>query len=68
MKLPIWIRLPEQSSHCPYTCLKKGQLDKLVKNSSNEIKICHLKGDGAKRGTVLIHLQSLLDFLDRKAS
>jgi hypothetical protein len=64
---PRWIRLPKQGTGCPYTGLKRGQMLKLASIRANKIRICHLRDKGAKRGTHLIDLASLLEFIDRKA-
>lgn len=63
----IWIRLPRAGDACPYTGLRRGQMLKLVCNKENGLKTCHLREQGAKRGTRLIELHSLLDFLEAKA-
>jgi hypothetical protein len=64
---PQWIRLPQASKACAYTGLKRGQMLKLAGERSNGIRVCHLRENGAKRGTRLIDLHSLLEFLDRRA-
>jgi hypothetical protein len=62
-----WIRLPRAGDACPHTGLKRGQLLKLACDKRNGLKVCHLREQGAKRGTRLIELHSLLDFLEAKA-
>lgn len=64
---PRWIRLPQAGTACAYTGLKRGQMLKLASDRANEIKVCHLREQGAKRGTRLIELASLLDYIDRRA-
>lgn len=62
-----WIRLPPARQVCVHSGLRRGQLFKLAKDPANGIKVCHLRERGAKRGTFLICLNSLLEFLDRRA-
>jgi hypothetical protein len=64
---PKWIRLPRAGETCPYTGLRRGQMLKLASEPANGIRVCHLRERGAKRGSRLIDLGSLLDFLDRRA-
>jgi len=64
---PRWIRLPAAGTACVHSGLKRGQMLKLASNYENEIRVCHLREKGAKRGTRLIELASLLEFLDRRA-
>lgn len=64
---PRWIRLPQPRQCCVYSGLKRGQLLNLASDPANGIKVCHLREQGAKRGTRLIDLNSLLDFLERRA-
>lgn len=63
-----WIRLPQAGKVCVHSGLKRGQLLNLASDPANGIKVCHLRERGAKRGTRLIDLNSLLDFLDRRAT
>lgn len=63
-----WIRLPQAGQACIHSGLKRGQMLKLASARANEIKVCHLREQGAKRGTRLIDLESLLSFLDRRAA
>jgi len=64
---PRWIRLPAAGTACVHSGLKRGQMLKLASDRSTEIRVCHLREAGAKRGTRLIDLESLLSFLDRRA-
>jgi hypothetical protein len=65
---PKWIRLPRPKEVCPYSGLRRGQLLNLSKDPSTGIRICHLRADGAKRGSRLIDLESLLSYLDERAT
>ena len=65
---PRWIRLPQAGQACVHTGLKRGQMLNLSGNRANGIKVCHLREQGAKRGTRLIDLKSLLDYLDARAA
>ena len=62
-----WIRLPQAGKACAHSGLKRGQMLNLAADPANQIKVCHLREQGAKRGTRLIDLKSLLAFLDRRA-
>lgn len=64
---PCWIRLPQAGKVCEYTGLKRGQMLKLSQDRSNGIRVCHLREQGAKRGTRLIDLASLLAYIERRA-
>jgi hypothetical protein len=64
---PRWIRLPQAGTACPYSGLKRGQMLKLASKRANRIRVCHLREQGAKRGTRLIELASLLEYIDRRA-
>ena len=64
---PRWIRLPAAGTACVHSGLKRGQMLKLASNHKNGIRVCHLREAGAKRGTRLIELASLLEYLDRRA-
>ena len=64
---PRWIRLPQAGQACAHSGLKRGQMLNLAADPANQIKVCHLREQGAKRGTRLIDLKSLLAFLDRRA-
>jgi len=65
---PRWIRLPQAGKACFHTGLKRGQMLNLASDPSNGIKVCHLREQGAKRGTRLIDLTSLLEYLDARAA
>jgi len=41
---------------------------KLASDRANGIRVCHLKEQGAKRGTRLIELASLLEYIDHRAA
>lgn len=64
---PRWIRLPQAGTACALTGLKRGQMLKLASDRATGIRVCHLKEQGAKRGTRLIELASLLEYIDRRA-
>jgi hypothetical protein len=41
---------------------------KLAIDPANQIRVCHLREQGAKRGSRLIDLESLLAYLERRAT
>jgi hypothetical protein len=61
--LPIWIRLPKSGETDPITSLPRSSLWEMVQRSSGKIRTVSLRRAGATKGTRLIHLQSLLDYL-----
>ena len=65
---PRWSRLPRPKETCPHSGLRRGQLLNLSKDASTGIRICHLRANGAKRGSRLIDLDSLLSYLDPRAT
>lgn len=61
--LPLWIRLPKPGDTDPITSLPRSSLWELVQRSNGRIKTVSLRRAGATKGTRLIHLASLLDYL-----
>jgi hypothetical protein len=67
--LPQWIRMPAAKKLCPFTSLRRGVLDRLCVPSPRNgfkapVKSRSLREPGQKRATRLIHLPSLLAYLD----
>jgi hypothetical protein len=62
--LPLWIRLPKPGDTDPITSLPRSSLWELVQRSKGGIRTVSLRRAGATKGTRLIHLQSLLDYLN----
>lgn len=62
--LPLWIRLPKPGETDPITSLPRSSMWELVQRSQGKIRTVSLRKPGATKGTRLIHLQSLLDFLN----
>jgi hypothetical protein len=63
-----WIRLPSPGSVCPYSGLKRTQINGLVlpcaaNGHKPPVRSVSLRKPGGVKGTRLIHLQSLLDYL-----
>ena len=59
---PIYIRLP-RAGNCPITGLSKPKLYQLISGDDPPVKSVSLKAGNQTRGTRLIHLQSLLDYI-----
>ena len=59
---PFYIRLP-RAGNCPITGLSKSKLYQLISGHNPPVKSVSLKADNQTRGTSLIHLQSLLDYI-----
>lgn len=69
---PEWIRLPRVGAADPISGLRRSTLNELVlPNMANgykpPVKSISLRKPGCKRGCRLIHLASLLDYLNRHA-
>ena len=62
--LPVWIRLPKPGDSDPITSLPRSSMWELVQRSKGKIRTVSLRKPGATKGTRLIHLASLLDFLN----
>ena len=65
---PFWIRLPKSGSLCPWTGLSRSALNALILESNPVVKSVSLKKRYAIRGTRLIHLGSLLEYIDGMAA
>lgn len=70
--LPEFIRLPKPGQHEPWTGLTRSCLNSLVlptreNNFRPPVKSISLRKPGTARGVRLIHLQSLMDYLNGKA-
>jgi hypothetical protein len=59
--LPEFIRVPTRGL-CPWTGISRAKFYELIR--SGKIKTVCLRKRGAARGTRLIHLQSLLSYLE----
>jgi len=62
---PEWIRLAKPGSLCPWTGLSRSKLWEVLQ--SGKVKHLCLKKPGAQRGARLIHLGSLLSYLESLA-
>jgi hypothetical protein len=56
-----FVRLPKPSSTCPITGLSRSGMWNLI--AHGHVKSVCLRQKGAAKGTRLVHLQSLLDYL-----
>jgi hypothetical protein len=65
---PIWIRLPKSGTPCPFTGLSRSALNALILGKNPPVKSASLKGPYAIRGSRLIHLGSLLAFIEGMAT
>ena len=65
---PVYIRLPKPGTLCPYSSLSRSVLNTLVLGPNAPVKSVSLRKRHAIRGVRLIHLQSLLEYLDGLAS
>ena len=66
--MPTFIRLPKAGSHCLWTGLSRSKLNQLIlpcdaNGHSPPVKSVSLRPRGALKGTRLILLESLLDYL-----
>lgn len=62
---PEWVRLPKAGACCAWTGLSRTRLWNLLESSP--IKTISLRRKGTAKGVRLIHLQSLLEYLDAQA-
>lgn len=65
---PIWIRLPKTGQLCPYTGLSRSAMNALILGNNPPVRSVSLKKRWAIRGTRLIHLQSLLAYIEGMAA
>ena len=65
--VPTWIRLPKSGSLCPYTGLSRSGLNSIILGTNPPVKSVSLKKRYAIRGTRLIHLASLLEYIEGMA-
>ena len=56
-----FVRLPKPSTTCPVTGLSRSGMWNLI--ADGHVKSVCLRKPGAAKGTRLVHLQSLLDYL-----
>ncbi len=67
---PEWIRLPKGKMQCPWTGLSRSKMNALVLHCDENghkppVKSVVLRNKGTIRGVRLVHLASLLDYIDR---
>ena len=62
----VWIPLPRQGERCPISGLQRGRLLTLI--TEGKIKSSHLREGNAKRGSRLVHVESLLAFIESHAT
>jgi len=62
-KKPFWIRMP-RNGNCPYTGLSKTKLYSIIGKPASTVRSAVLKDEAQSKGTRLIHLQSLLDYIE----
>ena len=68
--LPEWIRLPKPGHLCPWTGLSRSKLNELIlpcaaNGGKPPVRSVCLRKPGALKGTRLIHLRSLLEYLQK---
>jgi hypothetical protein len=63
---PEWVRLPRQGEAEPRTGLTRSVLNRLC--NEKKVKSVSLRDEGKKRGTRLVHLPSLLSYLEGLAA
>lgn len=65
---PIWISLPQSGERCSWTSLSRSALNALILGKNPVVKSVSLRQTYALRGKRLIHLQSLLDYIEGVAT
>lgn len=63
---PEWVRLPRQGDAEPRTGLSRSVLNRLC--VEGKVKSVSLRDEGKLRGTRLVHLPSLLSYLEGLAA
>ena len=63
---PEWVRLPRQGEAEPRTGLTRSVLNRLC--TEKKVKSVSLRDEGKKRGTRLVHLPTLLSYLEGLAA
>ena len=61
---PEYIRLPKSGTRCAYTGLSRSALNSLILGTNAPVRSRSVKQRYAVRGIRLIHLGSLLDFIE----
>ena len=61
---PHWVPPPANGHRCRITGLTHGRFYQLLKAAGSRIRTVSLKEDGRTRGTRLVHVPSLLAYLD----
>lgn len=61
---PEWIRLPRSGTRCVYTGLSRSALNSLILGKNPPVKSRSVKQRHAVRGVRLVHLGSLLAYID----
>jgi len=59
---PEWIRLPKPSTLCPWTGLSRTKMWDII--AAGHAKTVCLRRKGAAKGARLVHLESLLNYLE----
>ena len=67
---PVYIRLPKPKENCPFTGLKRSQMNELIlpckaNNYKPPVKSIRLRKPGAIKGTRLILFESLVAHLEK---
>lgn len=60
---PEYVRLPKQGQLCSWTALSRGKLNGFILGPNPPVKSFNATEPGKRKGTRLIVLQSLLDYL-----
>lgn len=65
---PEFVRLPDGEERCPITGMSKTWIMERIRDSqgtAHPIRAHHVRERGRVRGTVLIHRQSLIDYVNQ---
>ena len=60
---PVWIRLPKSGQTCVHTGLSRSGMNALILGTNPPVRSVSIRKKYSVRGTRLVHLQSLLDFI-----
>jgi hypothetical protein len=63
-----WVYLPADGKKCPRTGFSRATIYRLLKRAGGMIITVNLKEKGKDKGRRLLHVGSMLDYLDRLAA
>ena len=65
---PHWMPLPTPGLRCPFTGMTRSRISRLLKTAEGAIRQVSLREPDRKHGTRLVHVSSLLAYLETRAT